>query len=134
MSKLYMAFFILGLLVFYSVEAGAIELCVGARGVPKLGYCKYEYEAYVAGGDCQARTGGWYPNATVTLRILEPGHLGGATRQARQYVNLDDRTAFIQLSKPYIKLGCWRACAVATATLDNGQTLSIQGCNKRSYD
>jgi hypothetical protein len=114
--------------------ASALELCVGARPIQKLGYCKYEYEAYFAGGDCQARTGGWYPNATITLQITSPNHLHGAIKRARRYANLDDRTAMIQLNKPYIKLGCSRACATVVGTLDNGRTVSISGCNKRSYD
>lgn len=107
----------------------SMELCVGAAGYQKAGYCKLEFEAYVTTGSCKARNGQWDNRYRVTLRLKVNGTSGGEEeRTARQYVNRNHRIV------PFCpNLICANAFAEPLVGGLPAFRTSTR-CNRRSYD
>lgn len=113
-----------------NLTARAAQLCVGAFGSQKAGYCKLQYEAYVTTGTCRGRDGEWDPRYTITLNINRPTR---EAIQARRYVNRNHTEG------PWcVSTVCASASATAPGVDASGNPMPSfrvgSRCNKRSYD
>ncbi len=122
-ASLPIASIVLVITLLFSNNSMSAEFCVGAKGSQKLGYCRYEYEAFYYTGTCRARNGLWDKNYVIKLHIRDPSHLEHHEPPRREHSRFRDDTTGI----------CKRACAFASAEGPRGRfTKSV--CNRRAHE